>query len=186
VDPLVLARGYLDGGARIVQLRAKAESGASFLHLGERLAAVARECGARLIINDRADFALLSGADGVHVGQDDLAVEHVRRIVGPRAIVGLSTHTPAQVDSALTMAISYLAVGPIFPTGTKDTGYTARGLELVRAAAGRGKPVVAIGGITLTSAAAVLQAGATSVAVISDLMAGDPAARVRQYLRALA
>ena len=110
----------------------------------------------------------------------------MRRIVGPELVIGLSTHEVPQIDRALTLPISYLAVGPIFATGTKDTGYGPRGLDLVRAAAGRGKPVVAIGGITLDTAAQVIEAGATAVAVISDLLIGDPKDRVRQYLRALA
>jgi thiamine-phosphate pyrophosphorylase len=138
-----------------------------------------------LVINDRADIARLSRAAGVHVGQDDLPVAEVRRLVGPDGVVGVSTHDAGQLDAALETSATYVAVGPIFGTSTKDTGYSARGIDLVRAAAGRGKPVVAIGGITLSSAAAVIAAGAASVAVISDLLAtGDPEARVREYLRA--
>ena len=108
------------------------------------------------------------------------------RIVGPRAIIGLSTHTPEQVDEALHTPADYIAVGPVFTTATKDTGYQARGLELVRYAAARGTPVVAIGGITLANARTVLDAGAASVAVISDLLTDpDPQVRVRLFLQAL-
>ena len=128
----------------------------------------------------------MSGAAGVHVGQEDLPAEDARTVVGPELVVGLSTHDTGQVERALTLPIDYLAVGPIFATGTKDTGYAPRGLDLVRLAAGRGKPVVAIGGITLTAAVQVIEAGATAVAVISDLMTGSPGDRVRAYLRALA
>jgi thiamine-phosphate pyrophosphorylase len=147
--------------------------------------AAGRAAGASVIVNDRADVAVMSGAAGVHVGQEDLSVEEARRVVGP-GIVGLSTHTARQVDEALATSATYVAVGPIFATSTKATGYDPQGLDLVRLAAGRGKPVVAIGGITLATAAIVLAAGASSAAVISDLTVGDPEARVREYLRTLA
>src|SRR6185437_2968532 len=147
--------------------------------------------GATVIVNDRADIAKLSGDDGVHVGQDDLAPVLVRRIVGDAAIVGLSTHTSAQLDAACGAPVSYVAIGPVFATNTKATGYEAIGVERVRAAASvaaaRGLQLVAIGGITLENAASVLAAGATSVAVIGDLLSGgDPEGRVRGYLSALA
>ena len=147
---------------------------------------VAAAPDARVIINDRADIAAMSRAAGVHVGQEDLPVDRARAIVGAAAIVGVSTHDEHQVASALISSATYVAVGPIFSTTTKDTGYGARGLALIRAAAGRGKPIVAIGGITLETAPAVIAAGAASVAVISDLLVADPAARVRHYLRILA
>lgn len=124
----------------------------------------------------------MCGAVGVHVGQDDLPVDEARRLLGPDAIVGVSTHDREQVDRALAGAASYVAVGPVYGTATKDTGYTARGLDLVRYAAGRGKPIVAIGGITLARAPAVLAAGASSLAVITDLLSGDPEARARAFL----
>ena len=142
-----------------------------------------RGAGAQLIINDRADIARLSGAAGVHVGQDDLSVDEARAVVGADAIVGLSTHDDAQVGAAARTRATYIAVGPVYGTVTKDTGYGARGLELVRRAAATGRPVVAIGGITLERAPEVIAAGAASVAVISDLLVGnDPEHRVRQFL----
>jgi thiamine-phosphate pyrophosphorylase len=121
------------------------------------------------------------------VGQDDLSPAHVRGLLGERAIVGLSTHTPRQIGAALDERIDYLAIGPVFQTGTKQTGYEAVGLEAVREASAmtqpRRLPVVAIGGITLDRARSAVAAGAVSVAVISDLLVtGDPAARVREYL----
>jgi thiamine-phosphate pyrophosphorylase len=120
------------------------------------------------------------------VGQDDLPVEIVRGLLGRDAIVGLSTHDRPQVDAALATSASYVAVGPVFGTSTKDTGYEPRGLDLVRYAAGRGKPIVAIGGITLERAPEVMAAGASAVAVISDLLTGDdPEARARAFLAAL-
>ncbi len=132
------------------------------------------------------DLAKLSGAAGVHVGQDDLPPAEARALLGPDAVIGYSTHSVAQIAAALQQPISYVAVGPVFGTRTKDTGYEAVGLDLVRAAraAAGATPVVAIGGITLDRAQDVLDAGATSVAVISDLLAGgDPAARVASYNR---
>jgi thiamine-phosphate pyrophosphorylase len=125
----------------------------------------------------------MAGAAGVHVGQEDLPVEAVRSIVGAGAIVGLSTHEPWQIDEAARTSASYIAVGPVFATATKDTGYAARGLELVTYAARLGRPVVAIGGITVENAARVYAAGASSVAVIGDLLAGpDPEARARAFI----
>jgi thiamine-phosphate pyrophosphorylase len=185
---LDVARGFLDGGARIIQIRAKSLPSGPFLELCDAVVALAEAQGAQVIVNDRADLARLSGAAGVHVGQDDLPVAAARAILGPDAIVGYSTHTTDQIEQALALPTTYLAVGPVFGTLTKDTGYTAVGLDLVRAAALRSGdvPVVAIGGITLDNARSVIDAGATSVAVISDLLTGgNPAARVRAFLAAL-
>ena len=184
IDPRALVDALLGGGARLLQLRDKAASSAARLALAEDLVSRAHAAGAQLIVNDRADVARLSGADGVHVGQDDLTVAGARATAGADAIVGVSTHDEAQVDAALLTDATYIAVGPIYGTVTKDTGYTARGLELIRYAASHGRPVVAIGGITLARFADVLAAGAASAAVISDLLEGDdPAARVRAYLK---
>jgi thiamine-phosphate pyrophosphorylase len=152
------------------------------LALAEDLARRAHLAGAQLIVNDRADIARLAGADGVHVGQDDLSVDEVRCVIGADAIVGVSTHDEAQIAAAIQTTATYVAVGPIYGTRTKDTGYTARGLELVRIAAATGRPVVAIGGITLERAPEVIAAGASSLAVISDLLTSDPAQRVREFL----
>lgn len=178
----MLAGACLRGGARLLQLRFKDGPGAEFLALAERLVALARPFDAAIVINDRADVAAMAGAAGVHVGQEDLPVAEVRAIVGPAAIVGLSTHDERQVDAAAASDASYIAVGPVFGTATKDTGYTARGLDLVRYAAATGKPVVAIGGITLANAASVFSAGAAAIAVIGDLFTGnDPEARTRAF-----
>ena len=181
LEPLAVLAAFLEGGATFLQLRDKTLSTAERLRLAEAAVSQARAAGARLIVNDRADIARLSGADGVHVGQDDLSVDDVRRIVGPDAIVGLSTHDAAQIEAAARTSASYIAVGPIYSTATKDTGYSARGLDLVRRAVLVGRPVVAIGGITLERAPEVFAAGATSVAVISDLLREDPARMVRLF-----
>jgi thiamine-phosphate pyrophosphorylase len=185
MDLLAVAEACLRGGAALLQLRHKSNASGVFLDLAERLVPVARERGGKVIVNDRADIAALSGADGVHVGQEDLSVEDARHVVGASAVVGLSTHTPAQVDAALATSATYVAVGPVFGTLTKKTGYDARGLELVRYASGKGKPVVAIGGITLARAPEVIAAGAWAVALITDLLAtGDVEQRAREYVTA--
>jgi thiamine-phosphate pyrophosphorylase len=186
-----LAKAFLDGGARFLQLRAKAMPGGEMLDAATAIAALARSCDARLVINDRADIARLSAADGVHVGQEDLAPAAVRAIVGEPAIVGLSTHTVDQLDRAATETVSYLAIGPVFGTTTKATGYDAVGLGMVREAsrraAARALPLVAIGGITLDRAVSVIEAGAASVAVIGDLLStGDPEKRTREFLSRIA
>ena len=169
-----------------MQIRQKSGSRAELLSVTRQAVAEGRALGARVIVNDRADIAAIAGADGVHVGQEDLDIPDVRRIAGAGVAIGVSTHTPAQVDEALGQGVAYVAVGPVFRTSTKDTGYDPRGLELVRYAAGKGPPIVAIGGITLERAPAVIEAGAASVAVISDLLAGgDPEGRVRAYVDAL-
>jgi thiamine-phosphate pyrophosphorylase len=152
----------------------------------------ARGVKATVIVNDRADIARLAGADGVHLGQDDLPPAMARRILAGDATIGFSTHSMEQVRAAVRLPVDYIAVGPVFETRSKETGYSAVGTELVRQAreflsdAGLQTPIVAIGGITLERARAVLQAGASCVAVISDLLStGDPAARVREYLEVL-
>ena len=142
-------------------------------------------------MNDRADVARLADAAGVHVGQDDLAPRAVRGLIGADRIIGLSTHSTTQLDLAVLQPIDYVAVGPVFGSASKDTGYDAVGLQLVEEAARRAHPrglrVVAIGGITLERAPDVIRAGADSVAIISDLLtSGDPRARVSQYLDVLA
>lgn len=185
-----LASAFLDGGARFLQVRAKTIDSAALLDAAAAIVERAAGSGAIVVVNDRADIAAIAGAAGVHVGQEDLAPHLVRTIVGDRAIVGLSTHTADQIERALAEPISYLAIGPVFDTRTKATGYDRVGLDRVRAAVAaartRSLPVVAIGGITLETAADVIGAGADSVAVISDLLTGhDPAARVRAFVERL-
>jgi thiamine-phosphate pyrophosphorylase len=185
VDPLTFAGLLFRSGARFLQLRAKDEPDRTVLDLAEALV-VSRPKDALLIVNDRTDLAVMAGASGVHVGQDDLAVSEVRKI-GPELLVGVSTHTADQLDAAADSTADYIAIGPVFGTATKDTGYSAVGLELVRYAArvAGGRPVVAIGGITAENAPQVVAAGAAAVAVITDLFAEPVEARVARYLRAL-
>ena len=187
--PADLARAFLDGGATWIQIRAKQLPSGDFLELCDSVVRSAEAHRATVIVNDRADLALLSGAAGVHVGQDDLTPASVRRLLGPDAIVGYSTHTTDQFDAALLEPVSYIAVGPVFGTSTKETGYEAAGLALVSAAAARahGRPLVAIGGITLDRVSGLIAAGASALAVISDLLAtNDPEGRTRAYLQRLA
>jgi thiamine-phosphate pyrophosphorylase len=187
-----LAAACLAGGARLLQVRAKTLASGALLDACEAVVRESAPAGAIVIVNDRPDAAVLAGAAGVHVGQEDLPPAAVRRLVGAGAIVGLSTHTLPLLEAALGEPISYVAIGPVFPTATKATDYGPVGLALVEDAARRVRasvpalPLVAIGGITLETAPAVLAAGATSVAVISDLfVGGHPEARVRAYVARL-
>ena len=140
-----------------------------------------------MIINDRVDVAIAAGADGVHLGQDDLPPGRVRSLVGPDRIIGFSTHTLEQASAANSLPIDYIAIGPMFETSTKEKPDPVVGLDLLRAIKQQAsKPLVAIGGITLERARSVIEAGADSVAVISDLYSTcDPTARAREFFRRL-
>lgn len=180
------ALALAEAGCTLMQLRAK--------HLDVREAlAVARELrrvlpGITLIMNDRADLCVAAGFDGVHLGQDDLSPEGARRVLGAAAIVGFSTHNPAQLAEALIKPVDYLAIGPVFSTTSKQnpdpdvgTAGVSRARRLLRDS-GSNLPLVAIGGITRANAAAVLRAGADSVAVIGDISA-SPGESAREFLR---
>ncbi len=183
-----LAAACLAGGARWLQVRGAGVPTGTLLGWCDEVVRLAARSGAAVIVNDRVDVARMCGADGVHLGQGDLPVAGARRQLGPDAIVGLSTHTAAEGDDAWSQPLTYVAVGPVFATSTKETGHAPVGLDAVRAAAVRrpARPVVAIGGITLRRAPGVVAAGAAAVAVIGDLFAGDdPAVRVRAYVEAL-
>ena len=181
-DPLNVAIACLRGGARLVQLRQKHARGAEALALADAVVAAAHDFDASIILNDRPDVARLAQAAGVHVGQDDLSIADVRTVIGRDAVVGLSTHNEAQIEQAWREAVDYIAVGPIYGTATKNTGYTARGRDLIRYAARGDRPVAAIGGITLERTLEVVAAGATLIAVISDILSGDPEQRTRQFI----
>ena len=183
-----MAKAFLDGGAPVIQLRAKHLPSSAFLTHAEHLVHAAEPFGASVVVNDRVDLALLAGAAGAHVGQDDLPPAAARRLLGPSAIVGFSTHTVPQIEAAVDEPVSYIAIGPVFATATKDTGFEPVGLKRVEQAVriAAGLPVVAIGGITLDTAPQVIAAGASSVAVIGDLLTGgDPHARVAAFCRVL-
>lgn len=181
-----LARVLAKAGVRLVQLRAKQARTAELLSDARRLLASLAP-GTLLVVNDRADVAAISGAAGVHLGQEDLPVEAARQSLGPEKLIGLSTHTECQIDAARSLPIDYVAFGPIFPTATKADTEPVVGLEGLRKARGlTDKPLVAIGGITAENAAAVLGAGADTVAVISGWLAADDIpGRLEAFRRAL-
>tara|TARA_Y100000588_G_C14180742_1_gene893559 strand:+ start:690 stop:1325 length:636 start_codon:yes stop_codon:yes gene_type:complete len=186
-DPFRLAETYLAGGAKLIQLRMPLADSGSFLRLCDQVVAAAEPFDATVIVNDRADLALISGAHGVHVGQSDMSVQAIRGLLPDGSIVGLSTHNLSQINETARGELSYVAVGPVFETKTKKTGFTAKGLELVKSAVDRQvRPVFAIGGITLDRVPEIIKAGAAGVAVISDLLCGNqPERRVRDYLDCL-
>jgi thiamine-phosphate pyrophosphorylase len=178
-----------EGGASLIQLREKHLSPREFYREAEDALRVAREQGARLVINDRADIALAVGADGVHLGQDDLRPDAARALLGDAAIIGFSTHDLSQVAEAARMPLDYIAFGPVFATSSKERPEPLVGLEglrRAREAVGAAIPLVAIGGITRENARSVLDAGADSLALISVLLStGDPSLithRTREFL----
>jgi thiamine-phosphate pyrophosphorylase len=183
-NPVVLARELFDGGARLVQIRNKNGSAREFFH---QVAAILEFAPAdsRVIVNDRADVALLSGAGGVHLGQTDLPPQLIRKILSPTQVLGFSTHSLKQALDAAQLPVDYIAAGPIFPTSTKSDADPVIGLNGLREICARVKrPVVAIGGITMENARDVFACGAASVAVISDLLkSGDVARRAEEWLR---
>jgi thiamine-phosphate pyrophosphorylase len=165
-----IVRMFLDGGASLIQLRDKEAGGRELLEQAMACLKLTRKAGATLIINDRVDVALTAGADGVHLGQDDVSVDEAREIMGEDKIIGVSTHSIAQFRAALETSANYIAVGPVYPTITKENSAPVVGLELVREARKlTDRPLVAIGGINLGRAPEVIAAGADSVAVISAL-----------------
>jgi thiamine-phosphate pyrophosphorylase len=174
--------GALAGGVDLVQLRMKDASDEEIVAAGRRFAAAAGDHGALFILNDRPDLVIATGADGVHIGQDDASVADARSIVGPERLVGLSTHSPSQVDAASGAGVDYIGVGPVYATPTKP-GRPAVGLDLVRYAAVHATvPFFAIGGISPANVQAVHTAGATRVAVVRAL---TEAGEVKQAARAL-
>ena len=173
------------GGATLIQLREKHLSPREFYD--EALAAMkmARALNVKIIINDRVDIAIAVDADGVHLGQDDLPPEQARELLRKERIIGYSTHDLKQALAANSMPIDYIAIGPIFSTSTKENPDPVVGLEILQELRAQiTKPLVAIGGITLNHASEVLQAGADSVAVISDLFStANLTTRVQQYFK---
>jgi thiamine-phosphate diphosphorylase len=186
--PADLAAALLAGGARLLQLRLPEASARDLLEAARAIVPVARRSGATFLVNDRPDVARAAGADGVHLGQDDLPVAAARQVLGPTAIVGLSTHDPEQARAAVAAGADYIGVGPIFTTTTKADALPARGLELLRTVRALVPvPIVAIGGITPETAVTVRAAGADAVAMIAGLVrTPDPAATVRRVIAALA
>jgi thiamine-phosphate pyrophosphorylase len=160
-------------GCRLIQLRAKQLTARAFHEWAGEAVETAKELGASIVVNDRADVALTTGAAGVHLGQDDLSPHSARKILGPSAVIGYSTHSVAQARQADRLPIDYVAIGPVYATGTKPSEYLPLGPEgVARVREVVGKPLVAIGGITLANGGAVVEAGADALAVISALLNG--------------
>lgn len=179
---LEIVERLISGGASLIQLREKTADMRGFYEAVAAAIAYARPRGVKILVNDRVDVALAAGADGVHLGQDDLPPAAARELLGPAAIIGFSTHSVAQAIEAEHFPVDYIAIGPVFTTTTKENPDPVVGLEGVRQArANTTKPLVAIGGIAETTMNEVFAAGADSVALISRLFpdSGDIAERFR-------
>ena len=165
------AEAIIDGGAKILQLRAKSLSSKEFLETALIIRKITKDKGTVFIVNDRVDIALLTDADGVHLGQGDLPVKEARRLLGNNKIIGYSTHNLREALEAVRLPVDYISFGPIFPTKTKEDVQTPKGLKLlseVRKAVEI--PIVAIGGITETNMVHVLKEGVEGVAMISEIL----------------
>jgi thiamine-phosphate pyrophosphorylase len=183
-DLVVFAEEMVAAGCTLLQYRNKRGNGREML---EQARALREALGkpVKLIMNDRADLCLAAGFDGVHMGQDDLSPEGVRRVIGDELWLGISTHNPTQLSEATLKPANYLAIGPVFATSSKLNPDPVVGLEGVRRAKLlTDKPLVAIGGITRENCRSVIDAGADSVAVISDLLT-DPGKSAEDFLRRL-
>ena len=180
-----LVEKFLEGGARFFQIREKSLSDSLLYNQLLQIKDLCRRSQAQFLINDRIDLALSVEADGVHLGQNDPPVETARRLLGDQALIGLSTHDPDQFHQAQTRDIDYVAIGPIFPTSTKQSENPPLGTDLLPDLVATSRhPVVAIGGIHLGNAPALWKAGLDSVAVISDIVnSPELAHRVRRYLK---
>ena len=178
------AQELATAGVRLLQYRNKRASARELFETSKKLLLLLSPLGVSLVVNDRPDVAAVAGANGVHVGQEDLGVEEVRRVVGGEKLVGVSTHNLEQFERAAASSVDYIAVGPIFTTGTKSNLDPVVGTQFIREVRPlTDKPIVAIGGITLQRAPEIIESGADSVAVISDILrAPEPAARARQYI----
>ena len=179
--PEAVLRELLEGGAAILQLRVKTMAPSDFFQLAQRARAETRTHGCKLIVNDRVDIALACHADGVHLGQEDLPLAVGRKLMAAK-LVGISTHDIEQAQEAERNGADYIGFGPMFGTTTKDTGYAARGVDMLRKIRAAVKlPIVAIGGINEQNVQQVWQAGADSAAIISDILgAEDIAAKIRR------
>lgn len=188
-DLAALGAAVARGGATLVQLRDKMGSTREMAARARALLAVLRPAGVPLLINDRVDVALASGADGVHVGQDDMAVADARRLLGPDAYIGLSIKTVEQAQAAPLDLLTYVAIGGVFVTTSKDNRDLPVGLDGFRRIASAirqrkpGYPICAIAGIDASNAGDVISAGADGVAVISALSRGSDPARAAQEMR---
>lgn len=181
-QPERFLHAVLDGGVDVIQLRCKHAADERILAAAGIFARVCAEHGALFILNDRPDLVARAGADGVHVGQDDVAPRRARELIGPERLIGLSTHSPTQIDAA-DGEVDYIGVGPVHATPTKP-GRPAVGLELVRYAAAHARtPFFAIGGIAPDNVSAVRTAGASRVAVVRALTDAEHSDSTARRLR---
>ncbi len=182
-EPVMLAETMLEAGARIMQLRLKDAPGRDFLAAARAIAEMCRKRGATLIVNDRVDIAILTGAHGVHLGQTDLPLDAARRIIGHDRMIGISTHNLEQARAAEDGGADYIGFGPMYPGGLRNNA-SGKGLDELRVIRAAIKiPIVAIGGITEARVAETLAAGADAVAIITDVVnAPDLGAKVRSIL----
>src|ERR1035438_7784015 len=181
------AEELADAGVRLLQYRNKTAPAGELLNTSRSLASLLIPLGVSFSVSARADVAVLAGATGIHVGQDDLEVEQARRLVGKELVLGVSTHNTEQFRKAADTSADYVAVGPVFTTSSKANPDPVIGTEFIRQVRDLSdKPIVAIGGITLDNAASVIRAGANCVAVLSDVLrAPDRGQRAKQYLETL-
>jgi thiamine-phosphate pyrophosphorylase len=180
-----LLRGAIAGGVDVVQLREKHLPDEELVSVADAARALCERLGALLIVNDRPWAALEAGADGVHVGQDDMPVSEVRELVGPDVLVGLSTHSPAQIDATDASVVDYIGVGPIHETPTKP-GRPAVGVELIRYAAAHSPvPFFAIGGLDMGNLEEALEAGATRACLLRAIAGAEDPERAARALRRL-
>lgn len=182
-EPVELATILIDAGARVLQLRLKDTCGRDFLTAAREIAAFCKKADAILLVNDRVDIAMLAGATGVHLGQTDIPLRAARKLMGPGAIIGISTASIDQARAAEAGGADYIGFGPIYSGGAKQNA-SGKGLAILREArAAVGVPIVAIGGITEQTIPEVLAAGADAAAIISDVVyATDIAAKVKHIL----
>lgn len=182
-EPVELARMMLEAGARVMQLRLKDACGRDFLKTAREVAALCQRGGAMLLINDRIDIAMLSGAAGVHLGQTDIPLRAARKLLGQDRIIGISTAGIEQARAAEAGGADYIGFGPMYPGGAKQI-VTGQGLAMLREVrAAVGIPIVAIGGITEPTVPELLAAGADAVAIISDVVyAPDVPAKIKRLL----
>lgn len=183
-DLAYLAGEAVLGGVTIVQLRAKGLETREFLELANRMAAALKRCSVSLIINDRIDIALACGAEGVHLGQDDMPLDKARQLLGKSKIIGVSVNTLKEAQEAERQGADYVGLGPIYATTTKDTDLPALGPEGIRRMRPKiGIPIIAIGGINVDNATNVMRAGAAGIAVVSAILDAPDARKAAAELK---
>jgi len=181
-----VARAALEGGARLIQLREKRMEGRALWGVARAMRALTQKYGAALIVNDRVDIALAAGADGVHLGQEDIPLAVARRLLGPEAVIGVSVSSEEEAEAAEKEGASYVSVGSIFPTASKPDVGEAIGVEpLSRIKRVVGVPVLAIGGVNCDNVQAVIRAGADGVAVISAIAEAEDMVEATSRLKSL-